>query len=244
VPGPLVFAHTQRSLGAFHDEHLERSTVIHLLSCPAGLDGAGRSNARALCQCLGRGKVVQSKTTVQVLQQKGEASLVALDTTRPFWVERQGLEPTDPPQGWGTGMQIDLAQAENRERRMQEALKRPQDIVLFESWLEGHEIWTPVRGRPRTIRSGEIVVLKEGLRESTPSSGVRPWRVLGRTQTDIGYLLVLVDPSLRPDQVLQANWSQVWRVCLDGPEGRKGADHVVIGVFPLPDGTPSPGWSG
>lgn len=237
------FGRSTRPLGAFQDDALEHTTTIHLATCPAGLDGSGKP-LRGLCQCLGRGRVLGERSVVQVLEEGPGAILVTFDHTRPFWIEAGALEVDRRPFGWGTGLAHNLSEEEGRERRRQEARRTPEDWRALEAWLEGHEVFpVPSKTRRRQVTTGEIVAKWPDQGKEIVSVKLQPWRVFGRATTELGWSLLLVDASLRPDQVLHLGWAQIDVLGLDGPDGRKRVESLVFPLFPLPDGTSTPGWT-
>ena len=115
--------------------------------------------------------------------------------------------------------------------RVRKAKSRPvanprRDIEVLLAWVALHGF--PIYKRRRIVPvGGDIVLLRTDHTERTYNW----WRLLAHTTNDV----LLIDPHLTPTQALQTTWGQQLQVPGTAP-------RLLLPVFPLPDGTLSPGW--
>ena len=199
-------------LPIFTDRRLEHPTSMHSPRCPA-------TRPHGQCRCGSRKWRLLPRETVQLLDEDGPAVLIKGlfdDGTEaaPCWTERRGL-------------------LQHRGPRPTEPEATPtRDIDLLRKLIAQQGFPTYKRRRiPPT--GGCLVVLRSEYR-SNKSPDI--WRYLASiTMGDEAEGALLVDPELNPGQALFAPWNRCRHV-LGSPSS------TLLVLFPLPDGTETPGW--
>ncbi len=222
------WANARRPLPAFRGPRLLQATVIHRSDCRGSLTEEGAPSGRA-CSAGCADASIPAFTAIQILKLVGDAALIDLPTGGLCWVERVPLVVAPPSERYAvTGL----------ERQAARAL--PPDHLTLELYLA--MVPGPVFGRRnRPPKQSEIVLLRSELRAK---DALTAWRYFCLTNKDNVPTMSLVSTDLRIDQVLFPSWEQRLEIPLVRDDGRfMEPRHVVLPAYPLPNGTPDPGWA-
>jgi len=139
----------------------------------------------------------------------------------PVWIEIELLKPVHERATPSRGVQRQTP---------------PADHALLEQWMLDNGI--PKYGRRRRHpQPSELVWIRADIRES-PDDAI-PWRLLFACCLEGVQTAALIHPERPARQALRASWEEVTYLNVE-----KGLPSALMPVFPLPDGTESPGWPG
>tara|TARA_Y100000310_G_C20454820_1_gene702520 strand:- start:50 stop:583 length:534 start_codon:yes stop_codon:yes gene_type:complete len=165
------------------------------------------------------------------------AILVSFDGYGPAWYESKGIRTSD-----GTSpvrMTEDSPDSPVDVQPDEEPDRRPLDLQLLDRWMKEHG--NPKYGRRRRpIEGGELVFVRSERMEGV----FEPWRFVFSTRKNNEHIAVLLKPELMPEAAITPAWEDVRFVPMPAPKsGELSAQHrVLFPVFPLPDGSDTPGW--
>ncbi len=186
---------------------LSRSCLLWFdadLSRPFRLHDATCTVENGRCSCRTVVDQLAAHTLVVRLKQQGEASLVSISGAMPVWVESAAVEQT----------KISIGESPR-------ASSVPTDYLEWMALLD-----EPVTGKKRRIRAepagGALVFVRaDELR-------LEPWRWIGHVHQDGQRALLLVDPMVPLDQVLDVRPEQVRVV----PLGDRLVRNVLVPALP------------
>lgn len=167
--------------------------------------------------------MLQKGMAVRTLAILGRAELVEMEDSGPFWIEagltRLSVDTPPPSQAF-----VPL-----RRRPL------PPDYLAVQTAMSEGRLKLP--RRRRTIRGGEICFIR-----SDPDQ--HPWRYFGIVFDGIHQHALVIDAILRFEAALMPGWEQQQLLCLERDGKELTPEQVLYPVFPLPDKTEDPGWTG
>ena len=186
------------------------------LSVPARVHS---DTCRGTCRCGSPGYELPPGP-VRVIDQRGEAACVAAEGRLPVWVEAELIVRVSTPVA---------------PKALISATPPPDHHQLMR-WIA--EQGTPSYGRRRRAPAfGEIVWIRTDLRGTTEDPSA--YRLLSVTVLEGRGAALLIDPEVPAASALSVSWEEIRQVDL----GDKTAAQVLVPAFPLPDGSPSEGWT-
>ena len=170
--------------------------------------------ANGRCNCGGGRSILTRNTRGDLLDERERAVLFQVHGRSSVWIERALIYAEGPS-----------------VPRAIRAHSAPPDLIIARAWWAAR----PKLGRCRRIpKTGELALIRAGARAGEGDL----WRLLTITGQGESTTCVLIDPMLSPGDASMPDWASTR--FLDAPGG---AGRALIGVFPLPDGTRSPGWA-
>jgi hypothetical protein len=208
-----AWVRTRRQVPVFTGPSLARTGRLHFETCRGKIEEERETS----CSCSNANTLTSEHAAGILLEERGEAALVQFRGFKPTWVERRGLTNLRKP-----------------PRTSKDLRGPPADFVAAQEAVL-REGGPPDFGRRRRPpRGGEIVFVREQAR----AGFLEPWRYLCLTRDDTGPKAVLIRPELSTEQAFAPTWSDVTYV--DAPDFEPA--RTLFPAFPLPDGTPDPGW--
>ncbi len=204
----------------FADPQLTQPWPVHASHCPSALGVSGEPRARK-CRCSAGAWTLSAGTEAIRVRRQGDASLLLPVGRGGVWVESAAL------------ISAPVAILGETTRAPIGALI-PADVEVLLRFLEQPDRpkWRWRRSRPR---SGQLVV-----RRVDRNAGLfTPWRYLGLACAGPRKRVVLIKPELDELEAACPDWEDV--CYLDLEDGQEPWQTLLV-VYPLPDGTMSPGW--